>query len=396
MKRKILIPFFALFIFSCEKISDPEILRFYGDAYEDIGYSVAKSESGYLIAGLYTELKRDGSNITGSEKKMALITTGPDGIQLRKDIFGDSRPASGEKVISLGDGSSVIGGNILDPVSGQDIYIAKVAPGGEGVTEKVYNLQGNQFVTDIIKTLTGYLILGTTDAGSTDNIEGNKNIFLLLVKDDLEIIGTLSRGFGGNDEGSAVKQAGDGSYIVIGNTDRSESATEAGSNIFIMKVSPDLKSTNWKILGTMQNETASDVELVDEGFLIAGTMEVSGKKAGYIWQVPEDFYGPTPNTVVTEHLVVLDGFPESFSINAICKYKNNSFLMAGQYGSPSSGSMLVFATDQFGYFTGKIKISGGTGNQVAYDVLSDGEDVVAVGKNSHEINSMITMLKFRF
>jgi hypothetical protein len=59
--------------------------------------------------------------------------------------------------------------------------------------------------------------------------------------------------------------------------------------------------------------------------------------------------------------------------------------------------MLVFAMDANGNFIeGMKKIPEGTGVQVAYDVLSDGEDIVAVGKNTYENNSMITLLKFRF
>jgi hypothetical protein len=122
-------------------------------------------------------------------------------------------------------------------------------------------------------------------------------------------------------------------------------------------------------------------------------MEGSGNsRTGYIWQISDNFYGP-----LTEHPVTLnESNTESFSINAICRYKTNSFLMAGQYGSATSGSMLIFTADQNGYFTGNLKIAGGTGNQVAYDVISDGDDIVAVGKNSYESNSMITLLKFRF
>jgi hypothetical protein len=60
--------------------------------------------------------------------------------------------------------------------------------------------------------------------------------------------------------------------------------------------------------------------------------------------------------------------------------------------------MLVFITDASGNpVEGKVKISGSTGLQVANDVAS-GDDgyIVAVGKNSYDYNTMITLLKFRF
>jgi hypothetical protein len=397
MNKKIIIPFLALLLFSCEKISDSEILKFYGDAYEDIGYSVARSEAGYLIAAQYTSIARNGREITGSRKKMALITTDLNGIEIRKDTLGDKYAASGIKVISMEDGSSVIAGYIVDPVTSKDVYVVKVAPNGEGYTKKTYRLAGNQYATDIIKIASGYVILGTTDvargSGDNGNTQGKKDIFMILTNEALDTLRTYRTGYTGDDEGIILKQATDGSYIVVGTTDRSYQG-QAGTNIFILNVGSDLApGIPNKILGGVNNEYAADFEILKDGLLIVGTTEGAGNsRSGHVWKT-SGITGP----VTEEHQIQLDpSTSESFSINAICRYKTNSFLMAGQYGSASSGSMLIFTTDQNGYFTGNTKIAGGTGNQVAYDVISDGDDIVAVGKNSYESNSMITLLKFRF
>lgn len=397
MNKKIIIPFLALLLFSCEKISDTEILKFYGDAYEDIGYSVARSETGYLIASQYTSIVRNGKEITGSRKKMALITTDLNGIEVRKDTLGGKYIASGAKVISMDDGSSVIAGYIVDPVTSKDVYVVKVAPNGEGYTKKTYRLAGNQYANDIIKIASGYVILGTTDvargSGDTGNTQGKKDIFMILTNEALDTLRTYKTGFLGDDEGVSLKQASDGSYIVVGTTDRSYQG-QAGKNIFVLNVRADLApGIPNNILGGINNEYAADFEVIKDGLLIVGTVEGAGNsRNGYVWKTA----GITGN-VTEEHQIQLDpSTSESFSINAICRYKTNSFLMAGQYGSASSGSMLIFTTDQNGYFTGNTKIAGGTGNQVAYDVISDGDDIVAVGKNSYESNSMITLLKFRF
>jgi hypothetical protein len=60
--------------------------------------------------------------------------------------------------------------------------------------------------------------------------------------------------------------------------------------------------------------------------------------------------------------------------------------------------MLFFSIDADGnLINGKEKTIGGTGAQIPYDILSDSDDnIIAVGKNSIEKNSMITLLKFRF
>lgn len=412
MRRKFIIPVLVLLLWSCEKSINPEILRFYGDAYEDIGYSIDKTVNGYLIAGQYTEITRDsaGTRIMASEKKMAVIRTNSDGIQTGKEILGKNLSSAAAKIIAFEDGTAVaVGYATGSSTQKKDIYIVRLAANGEGYTEKIIPMRGNQYATDIIRVQKkvndvlindGFLVLGSTDVkrGSTDytgNAEGQKDILLLRLKENLDTIRTTPAGYIGNDEGIELKPEQNGGFIVVGTTDRSDKpASEQGArNIFIMKANQDISATDIRIIGGVENESAAGFEVVDEGYLIAGTIGAEGSlQSGYIWNVPKDIFA-----AVTEHRIILDSSSGSFSLNAICKYKTNSFLMAGQYGPSSSGSMLILAADAGGnLIEGKVKIAGGIGNQVAYDVISDGDDIIAVGKNSYENNSMITLLKFRF
>ena len=84
---------------SCEKAVDngDVIIKYYGDAYEDIGYSVVKADKGYVITGQLTEISRNpGNYITGSEKKFGVIKTGSDGNTVwQKMLGGDKISASG-------------------------------------------------------------------------------------------------------------------------------------------------------------------------------------------------------------------------------------------------------------------------------------------------------------
>lgn len=412
MRRKFIIPVLVLLLWSCEKSINPEILRFYGDAYEDIGYSIDKTANGYLIAGQYTEITRDsaGTRIMASEKKMAIIRTDLNGIQTGKDTYGKNLTSSAAKIIAFEDGTAVAVGYAAGAgTQKKDIYIVRLAANGEGYTEKIIPMKGNQYATDIIRVQKkvndlfvndGFLVLGSTDVkrGSTDytgNAEGQKDILLLRLKENLDTVRTTPAGYIGNDEGIELKPEPNGGYIVVGTTDRSDkpASEQGGRNIFIMKANQDISATDIRIIGGAESESVAGFEVVDEGYLIAGTIGAEGSlQYGYIWNVPKDIFAS-----VSEHRIILDSSSKSFSINAICKYKSNSFLMAGQYGPSSSGSMLIFAADAGGnLIEGKVKIAGGTGNQVAYDVISDGDDIIAAGKNSYENNSMITLLKFRF
>jgi hypothetical protein len=101
-----------------------------------------------------------------------------------------------------------------------------------------------------------------------------------------------------------------------------------------------------------------------------------------------------------EHSIDLNtgGSSTPYTIRAMCRYRLNSFLLAGQYGTGLSARLLVFSVDTYGTpVDGREKIAGGTGTQIANDVVSDESDnIIAIGSNSYENNSMICFLKFRF
>jgi len=410
MKIRYLILFMAALLSSCERNSDTNdiLIKFYGDAYEDIGYSVSETDNGYVITGQITRLTRDGNYILSDTNKVAVIRTDYEGNSIGEpQIFGGKLPGSGTKVLTLEDGTIVAVGYVVDTVTNKkDIYAVKLNPGGD-YDQLIYKRTGNQYATDVIQTQDGFLILGTTDIKRepstevTGNAAGKKDIFLLRVNNNLDTLAPIPAvGFIGNDEGVAIKHDLGGGYIVAGTTDRSDrpASEQSGNNVFLLRVNSDGSTTQPRIVGGTLNETASDFEVLSDGYLIAGTIgdEGSADQRGYIWKMPRDIY----NEPDFMHEIVIEQFSASapFSINAMCKYKTSSFLLAGQHGTGLSSRMLIFSVDAFGDLVeGRIKIVGGTGTQEAFDVISDdSDDVIAVGSNSYENNSMICFLKFRF
>jgi hypothetical protein len=186
----------------------------------------------------------------------------------------------------------------------------------------------------------------------------------------------------------------------VGTTDRSElkADKQAGNNIFLLRVNADGSATQPRIIGGTADEYAADMEVLNDGYLIAGTTGSEGSvQQGYVWGISSNIY----TAPIINHEIKIEpssSAQPSFSVKAICRYKTNSIVMAGQVVIGSSAEMLIFVTDADGYLVeGKKKITGSTGVQVAYDVISDDDDnIIAVGKNSYENNSMISLLKFRF
>ena len=417
MARIYLIIVLLILLSSCEKTQDinDNMLKFYGDALEDIGYSVAAVDNGYVIGGQFTEVSRTQGNLINdkaSVKNMGIIKTGPDGNEIWKKNFGGGLPAVGSKVLTLDDGSVICVGYIIDTLTllkDKDIFVVKVDAEGTGSIQKTYKPNGdigNQYGVDIIKTPEGFLILGTTDVerqpltDSTGNAAGKKDILLLRINNNLEpIVEPTAVGFPGDDEGVALKADMNGGYIVVGTTDRSDNQSlQSGNNIFLLRVNADGSATQPRILGGLDDEYAADIEVLDDGYLIVGTDGIEGPdQRGYVWKVLSDIYAAPPIAKKIE-IETTSTTPVSFSIKAMARYKTNSFVMAGQSGIGSSAKMIIFITDSEGtQVAGKKMITGGTGMQSAYDVISDESgNIIAVGKNSYENNSMISLLKFRF
>ncbi|HLN20513.1 MAG TPA: hypothetical protein VK213_05450 [Bacteroidales bacterium] len=410
-----------LLVTSCERIdNDPEtpVLKLYGDALEDIGLSISKGQNGYFIGGQFTEVVRSGDHNNyiekeSSVKKMAVLKTDTEGNLIWKKYFGNGAGALGSKIISLTDGSAVCAGYIVDEATAQkNIYIVKVSPDGENTREIILNgngtvktsadNDGNQFAVDICPSENGFLLLASTDAGrlqgSTGNAEGKTDIFLLKLDYELQVTGDpVIMGFPGNDQPAAIKQNREGGYIIAATTDRSE-AGMALNNILIISTNAAGSAVRMRIIGNEEDEYASDLEVEDDGYFIAGTSGASGAdQSVYMSKLPVNIYAE-PLFQRKYKINSGNAAVNSFSVKAISKYKSNSYVVAGFAGSGSSARMLVFVADYFGWpVQDKSVISAADGSQVAYDVVTDDNNrIIAVGKNSFETNSLISFYRFRF
>jgi len=401
--------FFVLFA-SCEKNTDqPYILKFYGDAYEDIGYSVTIVSDGYVIAGQFTDIKRKDNIIDNllSNKNMAIIKVGWDGNVIWKVNTGGKYDDWGSKITQLADGSLICVGTFTDTTTATpvqtDVFVVKVSATGEIIWQKAYGGPGNQTGKDIIKTPDGFMVLGSTNVerqpltDSTGNIEGNTDIFLLKINDNGDRVESFATGFPGNDLGSVIKIDNGGDFIVLGTTDRSDPGQDK-NNLILVKINSVGYAVESKIIGGLKDEYAADMEVLEDGYFIAGTViKDNGDGEVFVTKLKNDIYA-IPYFSNTLTITDPGSAGNSAGVYAVTKYGNSSFLLAGYTGKGASTRFLVSEIDAEGNLVeGHQMIKGSKGSEVAYDVDSgDDEYIIAVGKNSYDVNSMITFLKFRF
>lgn len=400
MKWKILI--IILFLFTaCEKTDeDGNILyKLYGEGYQDTGNCITLAEDGYYIGGQLVRLIKNGGYITDSFKEAGIIRTDKEGNIKWKETFGKRMTGITVRVMTLDDGSVICLGNLTDTVSLQkDIIVSHFKSDGSGVVQKIFKIPGNQTGADILKTGNGFIILGTTDVerqpltDSTGNRQGKKDVLLFRIGNNLEQIGTyLSMGFPGDDTGVTLKNDEGGGYIILGVTDRS-GPEQADNNILLMKINSDGSATQPVILGGLEDENAIDMELLDDGYLIAGTTgKETDKQTINILRLTKNIYSPP---VITRTISAANS---SWAVRSMNRYRGDYFVLAGQSGNTANARMLVFVVDPYGnQVEGMQKIFGGAGSQTAYDVVSDSENIIVVGKDSYENNSLVSLIKFRF
>jgi hypothetical protein len=407
---RITLIFLVLFA-SCEKITDqPYTLKFYGDAYEDIGYSVTIVSDGYVVAGQVTDIRRSGGSIVSSDKNMGVIKTGWDGNIVWKVSAGGKFDDKGTKIYQNEDGSLICVGTFTDTTGitpGEtDMFIVKISSAGTIEWKKTYGGTGNQTGIDIAKTTDGYLIMGSTDiavsgADSTGNIAGNKDISLIRILDNGNYVETSQPyGFSGDDEGVAIKPTNDGKFIIFATTDRSEPGQGQGKdNLFLIKVNPSGNLIYNKILGGPEDEYAADIEVLPDGYLIAYNVGKDGENQEiYVEKLKEDLFAAPAFLPKKISITNPNSTDASAKVYALTKYKTDSFILSGNSGKSTAAKMLIFEIDTLGTLVeGHQMIKGSTGVQIAYDVVA-GDDgyIIAVGKNSYDVNSMITFLKFKF
>jgi hypothetical protein len=409
MKNLMKISLIILFIFaSCQKITEQKyILKFYGDAYEDIGYSVTIVSDGYVIAGQVEELTRENSFITGRNKNMAIIKTDWNGNVVWKVSKGGKFNDLGSKIYQNSDGSLICVGSYTDSLSvtlsETDVYIVKVSATGSVEWTKKYGGTGNQAGRDVVKIPDGYMILGSTDiaslsgAGSTGNIKGKSDIFLLKINESGDSIESFAYGYPGNDIGTVIKPDQAGNFVVFGTTEQSDPGQNK-NNLLFVRINPVGYSTQPIIIGGIEDEYAADIEVLTDGYLLSYTVGTIGENQDiYVKKLKNDIYAAP---YFTNKLSIINpgSTDNSARVYALSKYKTDSYILAGQSGKGSSADMLIFEINSDGnQVEGHQRIEGSTGLQVAYDVVSgDDEYIIAVGKNSYDINSMITFLKFKF
>ncbi len=398
----------VILIYSCEKYPEKgsfgnPLLKYHGDAYVDLGLSVSELQDGYLITGMRTLISRSESNagesiIDSSRQELAVIKTDKSGNMNWTYSSETSGYDEGRSIITLDDGSMVCAGVTEDPETGNDILITKLSAGGSPEWQEKYGGKGNQEANDIIEAYDGgYIIAGYSDAANIaegfglNNPEGKKNVYLLKINSQGDSIWSCSYGFEGNESGiKVVRDISGTGYMIMATTDQSAQGQDQ-NNLMLFRTNSFGNSTSYKTFGNTSNESAVDIMVDGNTYLVLGE---SGSGADinteiYILRLSEDIY----TQPLLEKRIGISEKP--LAINSFCSHPSGFYVIAGGIGDILEEDMLFYFIDSEGNQYTKPHIPEGQGSQIINDVIVDsGENIVAVGTNGTETSSLITFYKF--
>ena len=420
MKRITYILFSALLVLSsCEKVVDKgeygnPLLKFYGDAKSDIGYSIAEISDGYIICGKLTVITRDKNDaeatiIVDEDPQLGVIKVNRSGIQQWEYTGGGSEFDEGRKIVVLNDGSFVcLGTTTVESGLGQnkDVFITKISSSGSMIWENSIGGLFDQEGLDIVESSNGFVIAGSTSdyTGGTGNTPGNRDFFVLSVSSLGDSLGSYSYGYAYDDFAERLVALPNDNFLLIGTTDQSSTDTpgQAGSNIMIgtAKVLAggeiQFNPANTKIYGGADNEEFSDAVSIGSCVALVGTRNFGLDSREGIFKIFDiSDPGSLPLSIEFKDFTLER---DVVSLNSLTIMPGVGYMASGTTGgTDSSGDMLFMFLDQDGNNSSKLQRyeTGGTGLQEAFDAILDSNGkFVAVGANSYENNSLVTLLKF--
>ncbi len=166
----------------------------------------------------------------------------------------------------------------------KDIFLVKIDDTGNVEWMQNHGFEGNDYSGEVIVVENGYLIVGTTE--STLHSQENNNIILL--KTNQVGISPEIDTYGGdqNDYGNAIVRTSDEEFIVVGSV---ENVAGDNSSIYVFKISDNIFETEWvEQYEESLNARGYDITGANGGFVIVGDIELTTGFAGSFLKISGD------------------------------------------------------------------------------------------------------------
>ncbi|MEM1320231.1 MAG: T9SS type A sorting domain-containing protein [Bacteroidota bacterium] len=194
-------------------------------------------------------------------------------------VYGDpSFDNDAQSVIQTADQGYITLGT-TSVIGGFDIYVIRTDIDGIVLWERTYGQAGNQFGSQIIEVADGFVGVGTTDGSG---VGGQRDVYLFKIDNFGNLLWEQSYGDGLTDEGMGLAATNDGGLILVG-------STEIGADdkdIYLVKTDAD-GILDWQNTagGLNSNEEGTAViQTANGSFVVSGYTDASGQKDVFVQQ----------------------------------------------------------------------------------------------------------------
>ncbi len=216
----------------------------------------------------------------------------------------------------------------------KDIYLVKIDDTGDLEWTQNHGFEGNDYSGEVIVVDGGYLIVGTTE--STFHSQENNNIILL--KTNQVGISPEIDTYGGdqNDYGNAIVKTSDEGFVVVGSV---ENVAGDNSSIYVFKISDNIFETEWvEQYEESLNARGYDIIRSNGGLVIVGDVELTTGFAGGFLKISGDREILIGNLNEGRDALTYGGYGQK--LYAIEPTSDGGYIMVGSSGA--SGIEMIY------------------------------------------------------
>jgi len=382
MKRIIIISLLVSFLFSCEKeVSEKQsdyFIKMYGNYQLDEGFDMQQTVDGGLI-------------IVGSSER---TNTGKDIIMIKVDKYGNEASWSpryfggedddaGYCVKSISGGYVICGSTTVEDANGDknlDAIIFKTDTEGNIIGEsKTFGGDYDDEAFCIVeKQSGGFMFVGYTSTSFTES-----ELFVGRVDERLGNFDD-SQSVTYNGKILKVRNIGASSYLAMGN--KYSGGTGSEVDYFYVPINEDGNYSDYILFDEEDgNETFSSfiVNNTDEIHMVGTLSSLSGANGKILVNKIQN------RMVVSSFSINEDG---TFEGKDIAITKDGGYAILGTRTLAGDKNIILYFTDANGKVLSS-KIFGASGDQIAESFIYGENEIIILGRNSYESNSMITIIK---
>ena len=357
--------------------------KIYGGEDDDVANGIVMLENGD------TAVVGECKSFNAKRSDICVTRINAEGQTRWRKLLGGAKSDRGVAISRAKDGSLLVlgSGKSFNHNADRDIYVAKVSLEGKLLWEKAFGGDRDEYAGGIAGTNSGgAMVVGSSESFSK---KGYKDIYILLLDKNGELISKRTIGGKRNDEAKSLTRTADGNFMMVG----AREVNRAGdSDFFFMKLDQNGKKIWAKTLGQNDHDIINSVAPTpDGGFVATGSTRSYNSEQTDLAVM---YFNKNGKLIWFK----IYGFKYYDEGNAITMTKDGNYLVAGTTNSMGKGDFdnYIIALDPKGKLIWS-KLYGEKNKDIAHALTrtTDGGVVIVGESDSYSRAKQFYMIKVK-